>query len=129
MTLTRWHCSLLSCFPKEFPWQPLLVYLKTRGFSLPSFPQLQCLARPKLHPQAGSFDGSLVSCQQKVKIHHDEDPPFPGLHRTSSRRFHQGGAADKASGHIRLWNSKSFLLCSGSGPVHICPSHGSFVST
>lgn len=63
VTLAGWHCSLLCCFPKGSPWQPLLVHLQTTRFSLPSFPQLQCFARPKLHPQAGSFDGSPMSCQ------------------------------------------------------------------
>ena len=119
MTLAGWHSSLLHCFPKGSPWQPLLVHLQTTRFSLPSFPQLQCFARPKLHPQAGSFDGSPMSCQQNIKIHHDEDPPFPGLHCISSGRFHQSGAADKASGHIQLWNSKSFLLCSNQACTHL----------
>ena len=125
MTLTCWHCSLLSCFPKGSPWQPLLVHLQTRRFSLPSFPQLQCFARSKLHPQTGSFDGSPMSCQQNIKIHLDENPRFPGLRCISSGRFHQSGAADKASGHIQLWNSKIFLLSSFCAQIKAC-THLSF---
>lgn len=63
-SVTLTYCSsLLSSFPKVSPWQPLLVWPQMKRFSLFSFPQLQCFARSKLHPHAGSSKVSPVSWQ------------------------------------------------------------------